>query len=303
MVKTKLGALELKNPVMTASGTFASGKEYGEFFDLSLLGAVVCKTITLEARAGNKPPRIADYPYGMLNAIGLENKGAQYFIETTLPFIRQHNTACVASIAGSDAGEYAELAEILDGEKDVHGIEVNMSCPNVSHGQSKGLFSQDPKTVEEIMTAVRVETKKPIYAKISPNVTDITIIAKACEDAGADAVSMINTFPAMGVNLQTRRPVLGNIKGGFSGPALKPIALKMVWEVYNTVKIPIIGIGGIMNATDALEFILCGASAVQVGTANFVNPAAAAEVALGIEKYFKDNKLTSIDDLKGKLKI
>lgn len=298
----KLGSLELKNPVMTASGTFASGKEYGEFFDLSLLGAVVCKTITLKQREGNKPPRIADYSFGMLNAIGLENKGVEYFINNTIPFLKKYDTALVASIAGSDAAEYGELAHILNSVKEIHGVEVNMSCPNVSHGCSKGLFSQDEGTVKEILSAVRARTDKPIFAKISPNVTDITLIAKACENAGADAVSMINTFPAMGVNLKTRRPVLGNVKGGFSGPALKPIALKMVWETYNTIKIPIIGIGGVMNATDALEFILCGASAVQVGTANFVSPTAAADVAKGVEEYFKENKIT-INDLKGQIKL
>lgn len=297
-----LGSLKLKNPVMTASGTFASGKEYCEFFDLSLLGAVVCKTITLKQRAGNKPPRIADYSFGMLNAIGLENKGVEYFIENTIPFLKNYDTALVASIAGSDAGEYAELAHILNDVKEVHAVEVNMSCPNVSHGCSKGLFSQDEGTVKDILSAVRARTDKPLFAKISPNVTDITVIARACENAGADAVSMINTFPAMGVNLKTRRPLLGNVKGGFSGPALKPIALKMVWETYNTIKIPIIGIGGIMNAEDALEFILCGASAVQVGTANFVNPTSAADVAAGVQKYFEENKIT-IDDLKGQIKL
>lgn len=303
MVKTFLGSLELKNPVMTASGTFASGKEYGEFLDLNTLGAVVCKTITLNARSGNKPPRIADYSYGMLNAIGLENKGVEYFIENTVPFLKNFDTRFVASIAGSDTDEYRELAHVLGQVPEIHAVEVNMSCPNVSHGHMKGLFSQNADKVMEIMRAVRAVSDKPLFAKISPNVTDITLVARACEAAGADAITMINTFPAMGVNLKTRRPLLGNVKGGLSGPAIKPIALKMVWEVYNTVKIPIIGVGGIMNAEDALEFILCGAAAVQVGTANFVNPRAAEKVAAGIQKYFQENNLSSIEELKGKLQI
>ncbi|ACC98284.1 Dihydroorotate dehydrogenase [Elusimicrobium minutum Pei191] len=303
MVKINIGGLEFKNPVMTASGTFASGKEYSEFVDLNKLGAVVCKTVTLNQRDGNKPPRIADMPSAMLNSIGLENKGLEYFIENTLPFLKNFDTRTVASIAGNNVEDYTTLAKRLNECKEVHAIEVNMSCPNVVHGQNKGLFSQDEKTTFEIMSAVRKNTNKPIFGKISPMVADITVIAKAIERAGGDAVALINTIPAMGVDLKTRRPLLGNITGGLSGPAVKPVALKLVWDVYKAVKIPVIGMGGIMCAQDALEFILCGATAVQVGTGNFVNPKLTEETALGIEKYFKENNLSGVDDLKGKLNI
>ncbi|WP_424244482.1 dihydroorotate dehydrogenase (NAD+) catalytic subunit [Elusimicrobium posterum] len=303
MVKVNIAGLELKNPVMTASGTFGDGREHSKFFDLSLLGAVVCKTITLKPRDGNKPPRVSDVPGGMINAIGLANRGVEYYIENSLPFLKDFDTKVVTSIAGNNAQEYAQLAEILEKENGVHAIEVNMSCPNVVHGQNKGLFSQCPDTTKEIMAAVRKVTKKPIFGKISPMVANIGIIAKAVEDAGGDAVALINTIPAMAVDLKTRKPLLGNITGGMSGPALKPAALKQVWEVYNTVKIPIVGMGGIMNSTDALEFILCGATAIEVGTANFVNPSACTEVVEGMEHYFQQNSITDIEDLRGKLKI
>ncbi|MDR0292202.1 MAG: dihydroorotate dehydrogenase [Elusimicrobium sp.] len=303
MVKIKIAGLELKNPVMSASGTFGSGAEFAEFFDLSLMGAVVCKTVTLNERAGNKPPRVADAPAGMLNAIGLENKGVEYFINTSLPFLRKYDTKVAASAAGNNVEEYVETVKLLAAQPEVHAVEVNMSCPNVTHGVNRGLFSQNPDTVKEIMSAVRKETKKPLFAKVSPQVADITAIAKAALDAGADALSLINTIPAMGVDLKTRRPLLGNVTGGLSGPAVKPVALKLVWDVFKTVKIPIIAMGGIMNAADALEFILCGATAVQVGTANFINPRACVEIAAGIEKYFEENKLQNIEDLRGKLKV
>ncbi|MGB2578688.1 dihydroorotate dehydrogenase (NAD+) catalytic subunit [Elusimicrobium simillimum] len=302
MVKTKLGNLELKNPVMSASGTFGYGKEFAEFFDLSVMGAVLCKTITLNQREGNKPPRIADTPYGMLNSIGLENKGVEYFINTALPFLAKYDTKVIASIAGNDAAEYGELAKILDVAK-LDAIEVNLSCPNVSHGKSKGLFSQCADTSAAIITAVRAGTHKPIFAKLSAQVTDIKVIAKACENAGADGLTLINTLPAMMVDLKTRRPMLGNIFGGLSGGAIKPVALKAVYEVYKEVSIPIIGSGGIMNAEDALEFILCGASAVQVGSVNFVNPRACEEIVRGIEAYFKENNFKDITELKGQVKI
>ncbi|MCL2888563.1 MAG: dihydroorotate dehydrogenase [Elusimicrobia bacterium] len=303
MVKIKIAGLVFKNPVMSASGTFGSGAEFAEFFDLSLMGAVVCKTVTLNPRAGNKPPRVADVSAGMLNSIGLENKGVEYFINTALPFLRKFDTKVVASAAGNNVDEYIETVKLLAAQPEVHAIEVNMSCPNVTHGVNRGLFSQNPDAVKEIMSAVRKETKKPLFAKVSPQVADITVIASAARDAGADALSLINTIPAMGVDLKTRRPLLGNVTGGLSGPAVKPVALKLVWDVFKTVKIPLIAMGGIMNATDALEFILCGATAVQVGTANFVNPQACAEIAAGIEKYFEEHKLQSIEDLRGKLKV
>jgi len=303
MVETNLAGLRLKNPVMSASGTFGYGKEFAEFFDLSLMGAVVCKTITLKQREGNKPPRVADFEYGMLNSIGLENKGVEYFIQTALPFLKDFDTKCIVSIAGGGAADYAELAKILDGQSGVHAIEVNLSCPNVVHGTAKGLFSQCAQTSGAIISEVRKNISKPIFAKLSAMANDITQTAKACEAAGADGLTLINTLPAMMVDLQTRKPMLGNIFGGLSGGAIKPVALKIVWDCYRAVKIPIIGSGGIMNATDALEFVLCGASAVQVGSVNFVNPMACKEIALGVEEYFKANKITDISQLRGQLKI
>ncbi|MDR0645857.1 MAG: dihydroorotate dehydrogenase [Elusimicrobiota bacterium] len=301
MVKVNLSGLELKNPVMSASGTFGYGKEFAEFFDLSVMGAVVCKTITLKQRAGNKPPRIADNSCGMLNAIGLENKGIEYFLQNALPFLEKFDTKVVASIAGVNPAEYAELANILDKDNRVHAIEVNLSCPNVSHGCQKGLFSQNAEITAQIVAQVCKNTSKPVFPKLSAMAADITAIAKACENAGAGGLTLINTLPAMAVDLKTRKPMLGNITGGLSGGAIKPVALKAVWDVYQVVKIPIIASGGIMNANDALEFILCGANAVQIGSANFVNPLACKEIALSVDKYFEENKLNSIDDLRGKL--
>jgi len=303
MVEINLAGLRLKNPVMSASGTFGYGKEFAGFFDLSLMGAVVCKTITLKQREGNKPPRIADFHGGMLNSIGLENKGAEYFIQTALPFLKKFDTKCFASIAGSDAAEYGELAKILDKESGVHAIEINLSCPNVAHGAAKGLFSQCHATSGAIVAQVRKNTSKPVFAKLSAIVSDIMHIAKACEAAGADGLTLINTLPAMMVDLKTRKPALGNIAGGLSGGAIKPVALKVVWDCYRAVKIPIIGSGGIMNADDALEFILCGATAVQIGSVNFVNPTACKEIVQGMEKYFKENKISDISQLRGQLKI
>ncbi|MDR0953023.1 MAG: dihydroorotate dehydrogenase [Elusimicrobiota bacterium] len=303
MVKTKIASLELKNPVMSASGTFGYGKEFAEFFDLGQLGAVVCKTITLKQRFGNKPPRITDTPYGMVNSIGLENNGVEYFIKTALPFLKNYDTKVVVSIAGNNAAEYGELAKILDTEDTVSAIEINLSCPNVAHGQNKCLFSQCHISSQDIVAQVRKNTKKPIFAKLSAQVSDITPVAKACEAAGADALTLINTLPALAVDLKTRKPMLGNVFGGLSGGAIKPVALKFVWEAYNAVKIPIIASGGIMNATDALEFILCGASAVQIGSANFVNPLACPEIVKGIETCFEENKIKDINELRGKLKL
>jgi dihydroorotate dehydrogenase (NAD+) catalytic subunit len=301
MVKVNLSGLELKNPVMSASGTFGYGREFSEFLNLNLMGAVVCKTITLKQREGNKPPRIADNSYGMLNSIGLENKGVEYFIQTALPFLEKFDTKVIASIAASNPAEYGELASILDKENRVNAIEVNLSCPNVSHGCHKGLFSQNAEVSGRIIERICKNTSKPVFPKLSALVSDIAVIAKACEAAGASGIALINTLPAMAVDLKTKKPMLGNVVGGFSGSAIKPVALKAVWDVYRAVKIPIIGSGGIMNAADALEFILCGATAVQIGSANFVNPLACKEIALGIEEYFKENNLKEIANLRGKL--
>lgn len=296
-----IGRLKLKNPVMVASGTF--GKEYGNFFDINILGAYIAKTITLKARTGNRPPRVAETPDGMLNSIGLENKGVEDFIENKLPELSGLKIPVIASVAGDDEDEYAALCGKLDGCRRVSAVELNLSCPNVKHGKREGLIAQDEKAVYEIVKRARSSTDKALIAKLSPNVTDIAAIALAAERAGCDAVSLINTFPALAVDIKTQRPVLGNITGGLSGPAIKPIALKMVRDVYAKVKVPVIGIGGITDYEDALEFMICGAAAFQVGTANFVDPQAPAKILEGIKTYLKDRGITDIKDIIGSLKI
>lgn len=312
----KIGKLKLKNPVMAASGTF--GPEHGELIDINKLGAYITKTITLNARAGNPPPRVVDTPSGMLNSIGLENKGINDFINNKLPkIVTPHfrvgnkiiphaeacgKTALIASIAGDNEDEFWKLAEVLDKERRVDAVELNLSCPNVRHGQLDFLAAQDEKETSRIVSRVRRATNKTIIAKLSPNVTDITRIALAAEAAGADAVSLVNTFVGVAIDIDSKKPVLGNITGGLSGPAIKPIALRMVMDVYKKVKIPIIGIGGIMDYKDAMEFILCGASAIQVGTANFVNPKASIEIIEGIKKYMARNNVPDINKLIGALK-
>lgn len=294
----KIGGLSLKNPVMAASGTF--GEEYGELADVKKLGAIVAKTITLKARMGNPPPRVCETSSGMLNSIGLENRGADDFIAKKLPALRLFGVPVIASIAGEDEGELAELAGRL---KMADALEVNLSCPNVKHGSRVGLIAQDAHAVHSIIKAVRKATRLTVIAKLTPNVTDIAEIARAAESAGADAVLVANTFFGMAVDVDSGRPRLGNICGGLSGPAIKPIALKMVWDTARRVRIPVIGCGGIMDYKDALEFILCGASAIQVGTANFVAPDAAADIVKGIEKYMVRNKIQYINKLRGSLLI
>lgn len=299
-IAIKIGKLKLKNPVMAASGTF--GPEYGELVDINKLGAYVAKTITLNARMGNPPPRVVETPSGMLNSVGLENKGLDDFIKNKLPKLRNINIPIIASIAGDDAGEFKELAKALSKVKKISGMEINLSCPNVKHGKRDFIIAQDEDATYEIIEAVRRATSITIIAKLSPNVTDITKIARSAENAGADAISLVNTFIGMAVDIEAQRPVLGNITGGLSGPAIKPIALRMARDVYKKVKIPIIGIGGIMNYKDAVEFILCGASAIQVGTANFVNPAVAIEIIDGIKSYMAKNSMKEIKELIGALK-
>jgi len=285
---------------MIASGTF--GPEYGELIDINSLGAYITKTITLNARMGNPPPRVVETPSGMLNSIGLENGGLDDFIKNKLPKLKNIKIPVIASIAGDDADEFGKLAAGLSRMKRITALEINLSCPNVKHGNRDFLIAQDEETTYEIVEAVRKATPLSIIAKLSPNVTDIKKIARAAEEAGADAVSLINTLVGMAVDIDTKRPVLGNVTGGLSGPAIKPVALRMVREVYKSVEIPIIGIGGIMDHKDAIEFILCGASAIQVGTANFVNPSAAAEIIKGINKYMVKNGLNEIGKLIGALK-
>ena len=306
-LSVSIGRLRLNNPVMVASGTFGYGEEFKDLVCLRDIGAIITKSITLQPYQGNLPPRIWESTAGMLNAIGLQNEGVDEFIKERLPFLKKTNTAVIVSIAGKTRNEYKELARRLN-KTDIDGIEINISCPNVTNYQLPitsyqlpKLFAQDVKATAEIVRAVRAETKKTIITKLSPNVTDITEIAASAEKAGTDAVSLINTLVGMAVDIRTKRPQLGNITGGLSGPAIKPVALRMVWEVYKSLKIPVIGIGGIMNAEDAIEFFLCGAAAIQVGTANFINPDISTRIVSGLKSYLKENRLKEIKDLTGRL--
>lgn len=292
-----IGRLRLKNPVMTASGTFGYGEEYAGYVDLNKLGAIVVKGLSAKPRFGNPPPRIMETTGGMLNAIGLQNIGADVFIEEKLPFLRKYDVAVIANIYGESYEEYQKVAKKLNAAKGIHALEVNVSCPNVKKG---GLaFGTDPRIAALVTRKVREVTDLPVIIKLTPNVTDIASIAEAVEKAGADAVSLINTLTGMSVDLKTGRPHLKNITGGLSGPAIKPVALRMVWQVVKRVSIPVIGAGGIMNARDALEFLLIGAKAVQVGTANFVNPHATIDVAEGICRYLKNNNISDINEFIG----
>lgn len=296
-----IAGLELRNPVMTASGTFGYGEEFAEYTDLEAIGAFVTKGLSLKPRAGNPTPRIVETPGGMLNAIGLQNVGIDAFIEKKVPFLRSVATPAIANFFGNTVDEYAEMARRLDAIPEVAGLEVNISCPNVKEGGI--VFGTDPKCAFDVVSACREATIKPLIVKLSPNVTDIVSMAKACADAGADALSLINTLTGMAIDLDRRRPVLANITGGFSGPAIKPVALRMVWQVARAVSLPIIGIGGIMNARDALEFILAGATAVEVGTASFINPGAAQAIAAGMEAWLEENGVKDVKSLIGALEV
>lgn len=294
----QLGPLALQNPVMTASGTFGFGLEYADFMDLDRLGAIVTKATTLKPRAGNPPPRTIETPAGMLNAIGLQNDGVDAFLDSKLPKLAGYTVPVIVNIAGTSVEEYATLAEMLDVDG-VAGVEMNISCPNV--GEEGVEFCMHPAATERVVRAVREATKKPVICKLSPAVTDITEIAKAAEAGGADAVSVINTLSGLVVDIERRKPMLANVTGGLSGPALRPVAVRMTWQVARAVSIPVIGIGGIMTAEDALQFLIAGATAVQVGTANFVNPHAAIEVLEGIEAYRARHDLPHISDIIGSL--
>jgi dihydroorotate dehydrogenase (NAD+) catalytic subunit len=296
-----VGGIELKNPVMTASGTFGYGQEFAEYLDLNSLGGIITKGLSLKPRAGNPTPRIVETCGGMLNAIGLQNVGIEEFIAKKVPYFRTLDTKVIANFFGTTVEEYAELAGQLDAIPEVAGVEVNISCPNVKQGGI--VFGTDPGAAAAVVEAVREKTIKPVIVKLSPNVTDIVAMARACEDAGADALSVINTITAMAIDLKTRRPILANITGGLSGPAIKPIALRMVWQVSKAVEIPIIGIGGIMTATDALEFLLAGATAVQVGTASFLDPGAAGRIVREMEQYLVDNEIADVRELIGALRV
>ena len=300
-LNVNIGGVELKNPVMTASGTFGYGKEFDELFDLGRLGAIVVKGLSLLPAPGNPPPRIIETPCGMLNAIGLENIGIEAFVKYKLPFLRQFSTPVVVNIYGKTIEEYAELAARIDGLDDVAAIEVNISCPNVKAGGVA--FGVDPHAAAAVVKSVRKRTSKSLMVKLSPNVTDIADIARSAEGAGADSVSLINTITGMMIDIEKRKPVLANITGGLSGPAIKPVALRMVWQVAGAVKIPVIGIGGIMTAEDALAFIIAGATAVQVGTANFINPRVTVEIIENMATFMEAHNIRHIRDLIGTLEI
>ncbi len=297
--KVKIAGVELKNPVMTASGTFGSGAEYSEFMDLSLLGAVVTKGVANVPWPGNPTPRIAETCGGMLNAIGLQNPGMEVFCERDIPFLKKYDTKIVVNVCGRSVEDYCEVVERL-AEEPVDLLEINISCPNVKEGGIA--FGQNPKVAEEITSAVKKVARQPVIMKLSPNVTDITEMARAVEAGGADAVSLINTLTGMKIDVARRTFAIANKTAGLSGPAVKPVAVRMVYQVANAVKLPIIGMGGIATAEDALEFILAGATAVSVGTASFRNPCAAAEVAAGIEEYMRNQKVADIKDLIGAVK-
>ncbi len=295
----EIAGLKLKNPVMTASGTFGYGEEYSDYVDLNRLGGIVVKGLSLKPRPGNLPPRIMETSGGMLNAVGLQNVGVNVFIDEKLPFLRRYNVAVIANIYGESYQEYAQVAGQLSRAEGVHALEINVSCPNVKKG---GLsFGSDPGAAAEVTRCVKAETHLPVIVKLTPNVTDIASIALAVENAGADAVSLINTITGMSIDLRTRKPHLKNITGGLSGPAIKPVALRMVWQVAQKVSIPVIGIGGIMTAEDALEFMIAGAKAVQIGTASFINPCAPVEIIDGIRQYLRENKIKHITDIVGTL--
>ncbi|MFA6009865.1 MAG: dihydroorotate dehydrogenase [Desulfobacteraceae bacterium] len=294
-----VGGVVLKNPVMTASGTFGYGIEFKDYVDLNKLGGIVVKGLSIEPSKGNPPPRIVETACGMLNAIGLENIGIRAFVKDKIPELSKLQTPVFINVYGKTEGDYVRVAEIADEVPAIAGMEINISCPNVSQG---GLaFGVDPCSAASVVKAVRSVTRKPLMVKLTPNVTDITVVAKSVVDAGADSLSLINTITGMAIDLKTRKPKLANKVGGLSGPAIKPVALRMVWQVANAVSVPVVGMGGIMNAEDALEFIVAGATAVQIGTANFVNPSATLEIVEGMTRYLKENNISSIKDLRGSL--
>ena len=298
-LNTKIGSLELKNPVMTASGTFGYGTEYADFMDISRLGAIIVKGTTLNPRQGNPYPRMAETPSGMLNAVGLQNKGVDYFVDHIYPEVRKIQTAIIVNVSGSCIDDYVQTASIINTLDDIPAIELNISCPNVKQGGMA--FGVKPESAAQVVSAVRKAYDKTLIVKLSPNVTDITEIARAVEGAGADSVSLINTMLGMAIDAEKRRPILSTITGGMSGPAVKPVALRMVWQTAKAVKIPVIGLGGICSATDAIEFLLAGASAIQIGTANFIDPSISEKVIDGIEDYLQRHGFSSVQEIIGAL--
>ena len=300
-LSTKIGSLELKNPVMTASGTFGYGTEYADFMDINRLGAIIVKGTTLNPRQGNPYPRMAETPSGMLNAVGLQNKGVDYFVDHIYPEVRKFQTNVIVNVSGSSIEDYAQCASIINTLDDIPAIELNISCPNVKHGGMA--FGVKPESAAQVVSAVRKAYDKTLIVKLSPNVTDITEIARAVEGAGADSVSLINTMLGMAIDAEKRKPILSTITGGMSGPAVKPVALRMVWQTAKAVKIPVIGLGGICSATDAIEFLLAGASAIQIGTANFIDPSISEKVIDGIADYLQRHNFSSVQEIIGALDI
>ncbi len=303
-LKVEIAGIKLKNPVMTAAGTFGYGQEYAPFVDLNRLGAMILKGITLKPKTGNPPPRVIETPSGMLNAIGLQNVGVEILIKGKLPYLKKFNTPVIINISGDTIEEYIELARRLgevSKEMRVAGLEVNISCPNVKKGGMA--WGTDAKATYKIISSIRKATPLPLIVKLTPNVTNIKTIAQAAEEAGADALSLINTLVGMAVDIDSCKPKLANISGGLSGPAVKPVALWLVWQVFQTVKIPIIGIGGIIKIEDALEFIIAGARAIEIGTANFLNPMATIKIIERMEKYLVDNQIKDVNELVGSMKI
>ncbi len=300
-LRTNIGNLELKNPVMTASGTFGYGEEFEDFIDISQIGGIIVKGTTLNHREGNPYPRMAETPSGMLNAVGLQNKGVDYFVENIYPEISKIDTRMIVNVSGACVDDYVATARKIATLEHIPAIELNISCPNVKEGGMA--FGTSCQSAAKVVKAVREVYPKTLIVKLSPNVTDIAEIAKAVENEGADSISLINTILGMAVNAEKRTPVLSTVTGGLSGPCVKPIALRMVWQVYHAVKVPVIGLGGIMNATDAIEFMLAGASAIQIGTANFIDPAVTIKVANGINEYLDRQGCKSVKEIIGALRV
>ena len=294
--QVNLAGIKIKNPVTVASGTFGYGREFSNFFDLSKLGGIITKGTSLKPRSGNKPSRVYETPSGMLNSIGLQNPGVEYFAQNDLPFLRKFDTAIIVNACGSSVEEYVELGKVLN-TLDIDGVELNLSCPNVKDGCMA--FGNTYEGVKQVTSEVRKVLDKPLIVKLTPNVTDIASIAKAVEDAGADGVSLINTLLGMKIDIHNRRPVLANNTGGLSGPAIRPVAVRMVYQVAQAVKIPVLGMGGIVNGDDAIEFMLAGASAISIGAGNFINPYTSVDTVTGIENYMKKYNIEDINDIVG----
>lgn len=300
-LRVNIGALALKNPVLTASGTFGYGEEFADFIDLTRLGGFIVKGTTLHPREGNPYPRMAETPMGMLNAVGLQNKGVHYFVEHIYPRLKDINTHVIVNVSGSSIEDYSETAAIVNELDNIPAIELNISCPNVKKGGMT--FGVQPNAAAEVVSAVRKAYHKTLIVKLTPNVTDITEIAKAVEGAGADSVSLINTMLGMAIDAERRKPLLSTVTGGLSGPCVKPVALRMVWQVAKAVKVPVVGLGGIMNATDAIEFMLASATAVEIGTANFIDPSITVKVVDGINDYLDRHGFKSVRDIIGALEV